>query len=49
MTSLEEDALYHLDLMLWVMTQPDIGKFKEVIGEAQTLRDTLARKRFTDG
>ena len=48
---LRDAALYHLDLVLWVMMQPDkdIAKLTDVIDEARTFRDMLARERMRDG
>ena len=41
MINLKRDALYHLDLILWVQQQPWDDRFIPVIEDARTFRDTL--------
>lgn len=46
MTELEKQSLYYLDLILWVMLQPDITQFADVIYDARDFRDRLVRERI---
>ena len=41
-----DEALYHIDMILWVMVQEDITKFSNVIEEARTFRDALAEEKM---
>ena len=48
MTKLEIDALYHLDLILWVQQQPWDDKFIPAIEDARDFRDKLMMEVISD-
>lgn len=48
LTPCEKQALYHLDMVLWVREQPWHPAFKVVLENARDFRDALARELTDD-
>lgn len=46
LTAKEIQALYHIDMVLWVQQQPWDDRFIPVIEDARTFRDALARDKY---